>query len=280
MPQDVFRIDSSKAGRVEEAVNDAMREGESDRLDASLAEHHQVVIGEGATPFDRELAMRLVAVAVEQLPSTLNDDQKNRLDSWLAPRVHYLLRFSRSVAADDGVWRWLATDVFAPYMRIRWPERAKSGWWRYNSPNVLRNGVARLWWAAELVRSGPDYRLVPRALHSVRTFHNVSELRYSMHRETARAFTRVVTERSDVGDRLSKAFNAYLATHGLERFDGVAEEHQYTAWDSGWAGADPDPAQLFGDLDALQGPAVGLARLDVEEQLYEWLSELAQSAGI
>lgn len=226
------------------------------------------------TKFDVDLLEGLIAHALK----THSDIDK--LDQWLAARIHFALRLPRNVASDPGVWTWLAVGVARPYVERRWKVdiTAKYPWWRYNDTGVLRNGVARLWWAAELVRSGPDYGLVSSALRLVRVFQNVGELRYSWHREAARAFTRVLTEYEDVGDELSVVFNAYLATQCLETFDTALSDVERTSWDREWGARVPSLKELLVSDDELEGPEAGYARRSVEDQLYVWLKDMMDAA--
>ena len=199
------------------------------------------------------------------------------LDQWLAPRLHSVVRIPRTTAADHGVWMWMAVDVLKPYMERRWPVdlTAKNPWWRYNDcTGLLRNGVSRLWWAAELVRNGPDYSLVPVALRAVRVFHNVGELRYSWHRECARAFTRILNDYHDLGNELSVLFNAYLATQCLEVFDSVPSALESTGWDPVWAAETPTFKELLSHVAILEGPGAGYSRASVEEAIYRWLKDV------
>jgi hypothetical protein len=204
----------------------------------------------------------------------------NELDQWLAPRLHSVVRIPRTTAADHGVWTWLAVDILKPYMQYRWPVdlTAKAPWWRYNDrTGLLRNGACRLWWAAELVRSGPDYSLVPAALRGSRVFQNVGERRYSWHRECARAFTRILHDYHDVGDELSVLFNAYLATQCLEVFDYVPSALEFTGWDPDWAAKTPTFKDLLSPVASLEGPGAGYSRASVEEALYRWLKDVIET---
>lgn len=201
--------------------------------------------------------------------------EKDDLDGWVAPRLHCALRMPRRVAANPGVWSWLALEVFTPYMRERWPDKAEQGgWWRYHSPDLLRNGISRLWWAAELVRDGSDYSLVPDALAEVRIYHNVSELRYSWHRETARAMTRALTDLEKNGDALGPLFNADLAARCLETNDWEYESDARCSWDPIWGEERPTLKQLLQPVASLRGPAAGDSRQDIEEEIYRWLLDL------
>jgi hypothetical protein len=83
-------------------------------------------------------------------------------DRWLAPRVHYALRLSRTEASDRGVWQWIALR-YSDYVNYRWTTSAgtiiEDRWW---GP-IHKQAFGRLWWGAELFRNGADYRPVERA---------------------------------------------------------------------------------------------------------------------
>jgi hypothetical protein len=235
----------------------------------SLSVLHETV----GCDIDVDLLQRLQLHALK----TYKDD--NELDRWLAPRLHSAVRIPRATAADPGVWTWMAVAVLKPYMERRWPVdlSKKVPWWRYNDRGILRNGVSRLWWAAELVRSGPDYSLVPAALRASRVFQNVGELRYSWHRECARSFTRILDEYHDLGDELSVLFNAYLATQCLEVFDYAPSALEFTGWDPDWAVKTPTFKELLSPVASLEGPGAGYSRASVEEALYRWLKDVIET---
>jgi hypothetical protein len=91
-------------------------------------------------------------------------------DRWLAPRLHAALRLTRAEAGERHFWTWLAVEEFPEYV-----------WWRFpgqtDDPDPAKNGTAlkrflgrdrdhafgRLWWGAELFRSGGDYSPVVKA---------------------------------------------------------------------------------------------------------------------
>lgn len=228
---------------------------------------------------DEDVAAALIEYGLKRFPER-RDKQLSGLDAFMAPRLHMLLRLSRNMAAVPGVWTWLAADPFKPYMRHRWPLEKSTTLWRYTSRNVLRNGVSRLWWAAEMLRDGADYTLVPLALHSVRRFQFVSELRYSRHRECARAFTRVLAE-SDASDEqaqeLSKRFNVYLKARALEYWD-YDDDAAQASFDKEWGARTPTLLELTVPEPELAGPADARSRSDVEEHLYGWLRDVASEA--
>ena len=232
--------------------------------------------------FDQDLATRLVTHLLERKWS-----DNNACDGWFAPRVHSILRLPRRIAADKGVWFWLATTAFKPYVEWRF-ERAKpdAPWWRYNG-ELLRNAVSRLWWGAEMVRSGPDYTLVPSAFRTVRTYMFVSELRYSWYREAARAFTRVATGvdgspplSDEVIQRLSVLFNTYLSLDVLESHGVLAAPSTKPEWDGPWGEASPTWLELTGDVTNVVGPDSGYSESTREGALVDWLERIAQGIGV
>lgn len=183
-------------------------------------------------------------------------DKKSAADQWLAPRLHFSLRLTRRAASDPGLWTWLAAGPLRSYLEWRWPRTDESTWWRYTGRDLLRNGLARLWWGAELVRTGPDYSLVVDAFATVRTFMFVSELRYSWHREATRAFTMVLRDRkaSDhEAQELSKLFNVYLKTRALELWDQTSEQES-AGPDAAWLAGSPSLVQATAPISELRGP--------------------------
>lgn len=233
--------------------------------------------------FDSALVRRL-------LGHTLEGDWRKpeKSDGWLAPRIHSVLRFPRRIAAERGAWFWLATDVFRPYLEWRWPlsesQDTKDKWWRYNG-GLLRNGISRLWWGAEMLRDGPDYSLVPSAFRTVRTYMFVSELRYSRYREAARAFTRVAaglegTPGLDDAEvqQLSILFNTYLRLDVLESH-GPDVPPSPREWDAEWADRVPTWLELVSeDPQALIGPDGGYSVAEKEEAIVDWLRDLVPEA--
>jgi hypothetical protein len=245
----------------------------NDKLATALESGDEPRINALAEATDREFSQELVSEVIKVGLSQYQDI--NDLDKWLAPRLHYIIRLPRSVASDRGIWAWLASTVGRPYIEYRWPIKLskKNPWWRYNG-DALRNGLARLWWAAELVRDGPDYRLVPDALRQVRVFQNVAELRYSWHRETARAFAKVTRDSDDNGNELSVVFNAYLAAQGLETFDDDISDPRRYSWDSHWGAEEASLDEVMKTVDKIIGPNSGHAKKEVEKSIYVWLIEL------
>ncbi|MGY4645038.1 hypothetical protein [Cellulomonas sp. URHB0016] len=81
-------------------------------------------------------------------------------DRWLAPRLHAALRLTRREASDQLTWLWLALHNDR-YVTWRWGQDAPANRWK---GAIHKQAFARLWWSAELLRVGSDYRPVERAL--------------------------------------------------------------------------------------------------------------------
>ncbi|MBB6345245.1 hypothetical protein FHU36_001754 [Nonomuraea muscovyensis] len=143
-------------------------------------------------------------------------------DAWLAPRLHAALRLTRAEAADPGLWAYLAMRVASDYVVWRHPGRnPKHG--QVRSINKARfvgpfdtQAFARLWWAAELFRDGPDYRPVVVACGNQDVLNTVLGLRVILHRPVAQALLRLVSDgRAATGrevNALAQAVNAAGST--------------------------------------------------------------------
>lgn len=206
-------------------------------------------------------------------------------DGWLASRVHAVLRMPRRIAAHRGMWFGAATGAFRAYVDWRHPRDLPTDtWWRYNG-DLLRNGVSRLWWGAEMLRDGPDYSLVPVGFQSVRTYMFVSELRYSRYREAARAFARVAAgQASDAPlsdsevQQLSILFNTYLRLDVLESH-GPGASSSSREWDPEWGVRVPTWMELTSeDPRALVGPDAGYSDRAKEDAIVDWLRRLVPEA--
>ena len=124
----------------------------------------------------------------------------DNMDPWLAPRLHAALRIPRRIAADRGMWTWLAL-LCHNYIEARFRKKKKRVHpWRYRG-EWHRNGISRLWWGAEMTRNGPDYIDVETCFGRTRTAEFALELMYSWNRPAAVAFARVA-EGKDGGVRL------------------------------------------------------------------------------
>jgi hypothetical protein len=231
-----------------------------------------------AQTFDDKLLGDLQDSALE-LYSGNDDKSHSEIDAYLAPRLHASLRLPRALAARDDLWSWIASVPLRGFVDHRWPinpERPSA--WRFVNSNLLRNGAARLWWAAEMLRDGPDYKLAVNPLKQVYAFQFVSELKYSWHKECSRAFARVFLDSklsADDTKELSKRLNVYLKSRVLELSD-YDDPLSVSSKDTVWLNHQPKLSEVTCSIGELVGPNDGFSRQALEEELYTWLTDIAK----
>ncbi len=71
-------------------------------------------------------------------------------DTRVAVLLHRVMPVRRAVATDDRFWAWLAACHCAPLLRRRWRGSDRSPNRKRFVGRTTENGLARLWWAAEL----------------------------------------------------------------------------------------------------------------------------------
>lgn len=220
--------------------------------------------------FDDELLRAVLAEGLER-----NPDDNNKLDAWLAPRLHNVIRVPRRIAADRRFWAWIAIEFGRDYIKHRFSdgEGKTIKEFRFTGPH-LRNGISRLWWAAEVARNGRDYEPVSLALKAVRIAQFALELKYSWYRPAVIAFATICADRKLSDPKmqaLSVRVNAYLGTRPVELVgldESVAEDYD-AEW---WAGEPPSKKEL---LDGkLEGPDDGLASNEAIAKLVQWFEEV------
>lgn len=220
--------------------------------------------------FDEELLRSLLKEGIER-----HGHNQNELDSWLAPRVHAVIRVPRRIAADRLFWAWVAIEYGRDYIRHRFAAigGTEVKQLRFTSTH-LRNGISRLWWSAELARDGRDYGPVALALRAVRVAQFALELRYSWYRPAAIAFARICKERGLSDEQmqaLSVRLNAYLGTRPVELVgldEGGTEEYDHD-W---WTASPPSKEALFSKT--IDGPDDGHASPDAIKALVAWFDEV------
>lgn len=223
------------------------------------------------------------AIHVDQLERLFthaaeSDLDKFETDAWLAPRLHYALRLPRRLAADRGLWTWLATEYAHPYVLNRWGG-AENLQWRYMGP-LTRNAVSRLWWAAELTRNGPDYSVTPHSVRRAGTAQYALELKYTWYRPAVIAFVRVAEGLGaneplsfEATKRLSVRVNALTVLKPVEAvgFDPLAGEDDQ---DFDWYRHRPAFEEIV-DAELPRGPDDSHASPEAIEALTDWFGELA-----
>ncbi|MGW3582214.1 DUF6339 family protein [Streptomyces rubiginosohelvolus] len=141
------------------------------------------------------------------------DDRPTSADAWLAPRLHATLRLNRREAADRRIWNYLALGVAPDYVVWRHlvakaedaPPKVAAR--RFRGP-AYTQAFARLWWAAELFRDGPDYGPVVTVCSNQDMLNTALRVDVIDHRPTAQATVRLM-ERGTV--RTGREVNALVA---------------------------------------------------------------------
>ncbi|MFH8792371.1 DUF6339 family protein [Streptomyces sp. NPDC017941] len=171
---------------------------------------------------DVRWALQPVRDLVDDVMHAFRDDKPTKADAWLAPRLHATLRLTRREAAETGLWNHLALGVAPDFVVWRHPPtRKKDG--KVPTVNAARfrgahhtQAFARLWWAAELFRDGPDYAPVVVACEMQDMLNTVLRLDVFDHRPTAQALIRLLEHGTVRNGRevnaLAAAVNASAAT--------------------------------------------------------------------
>ncbi|MFF5877854.1 DUF6339 family protein [Streptomyces californicus] len=166
-------------------------------------------------PHDGESRAELAPVRdlIDDAMYQFRDDRPTNADAWLAPRLHATLRLTRREAADRRLWNYLALGVAPDYVVWRHmvakskdaaPKVASR---RFQGPAYTQT-FARLWWAAELFRDGPDYGPVVTVCSSQDMLNTALRVDVIDHRPTAQATVRLM-ERGTV--RTGREVNALVA---------------------------------------------------------------------
>ncbi|MFB4424189.1 DUF6339 family protein [Streptomyces sp. QL37] len=179
-------------------------------------------------PHDGESRAELppVRALVDDALYQFRDERPTAADAWLAPRLHATLRLTRREAADRRIWNYLALGVAPDYVvwrHLSEPKKKqdasdgppKVAVARFRGP-AYTQAFARLWWAAELFRDGPDYRPVVTACGNQEMLNTALRMDVIEHRPTAQAMVRLL-ERGTVTktretNAMAAAINASAAT--------------------------------------------------------------------
>lgn len=170
---------------------------------------------------------------VEDAMHAFGDEARTGADAWLAPRVHATLRLTRAEAADARFWNFLGLAVAPDYVVWRHlPAKGKDG----RPPRVAAarfvgahytQAFARLWWAAELFRDGPDYRPVLVACGNQDVLNTMLRLDIVDHRPTAQALLSLVEEGvAGVGREVNALAAAANTAASTLMYDVLAADEQ------------------------------------------------------
>ncbi|WP_083501894.1 DUF6339 family protein [Sphaerimonospora mesophila] len=140
-------------------------------------------------------AVEPVRQLVDEALKRFESESRTAADAWLAPVLHATLRLTRQEAADSRLWNHLALRVAPDYVFRRHPGRQPAravNRGRFSGP-FYSQAFARLWWAAELFRDGPDYGPVVIACGNQDVLNTVLRLEVILHRPTAQAILRLLS---------------------------------------------------------------------------------------
>jgi hypothetical protein len=192
-------------------------------------------------------------------------------DSWLAPRLHSVLRLTRAEASDNGLWFWLSVTQGAAYVRWRWPATTDGKSLKRYKGGDRDNALSRLWWTAEIFRNGADYAPATKALSLQDVPSTWLVLRAVHNRPAALAAVDKIESWTGLSDltrrvnRLSKVLNHHLTTVMI---DAVAPD---AGSDPGamaeWLTGRPERTEVLADAlpegppeDSVDASAVSAAR--------------------
>ena len=194
---------------------------------------------------------------LDEVMRRFGEDEPDRSDHWLAPRLHAALRLTRREAGLREAWYFLNVAARPDY--VRWRFTGRKGGARETVPidrflgEDSKNALARLWWTAEMTRDGADYGWTERVAKSNRFYVSWLVLDLMHHRPAAQAVARILSTGADgkplddaAGQRLAKRFNLRLSTENLDALspnppiDHVAVRE--------WLRQRPDPTLFLDDL--------------------------------
>jgi hypothetical protein len=189
---------------------------------------------------EREISLEPLRTVINA--ATVRFPNPEKSDAWLAPRVHAALRLTRREAADKRIWTYLTVVAFPDYVRWRWFKNEESP----DKPVPLdrftgedsKNGIARLWWAAELTRNGKDYARTVQALKTTRFAVSWQHLDCIHHRAAALAVVTFLDEFGEKGatddqrQKFAKTFNLALTTLSLDSLceNGAVDAEAIREW--------------------------------------------------
>jgi hypothetical protein len=174
----------------------------------------QVAILRASTPIQSDSVRWTAAPVREIVEEAMHrfDAARTDADAWLAPRLHATMRMTPAEAANPGLWNFLALAVAPDFVLWRHmpsgeaPRKVNSA--RFVGPHYSQ-AFARLWWAAEMFRDGPDYSPAEIACRNQDMTNTALRLAVIDHKPTALALVRVLEGMADEGaTRLGDRVNA------------------------------------------------------------------------
>ena len=177
-----------------------------------------------------------------------DSETRTAADAWLAPVLHATLRLTRRDASDSMLWNHVALRVASDYVFWRHQGRPTE---RKPVPSVNRNrfcgpfhsqAFARLWWAAELFRDGPDYGPAVAACGNQDMLNTALRLEVILHRPAAQAILRLLsTGRVRTGREVNALVQAVNMAGSSLAYESIAPDEEqdvdaYADWVDDLAG--------------------------------------------
>ncbi|MFD1513462.1 DUF6339 family protein [Halomarina rubra] len=151
------------------------------------------------------------------------DQYDSTIDAAAAPAVHRRLDISRRIAADPGVWHYLAVVEFPEFVRYRWEfntETAMREKFLGAGTDIYSNALHRLWWIAELTHDGDDYSLTEEVLQKQTLANKIFDRWFARYRPAAVACcAKLVDESTEVAEEVTLRLNRVFSTRQLEGMD-------------------------------------------------------------
>ncbi|MCL7491811.1 DUF6339 family protein [Streptomyces sp. MCA2] len=220
------------------------------------------------------------------------DAARTDADAWLAPRLHATLRMTRAEAANPALWNFLALAVAPDFVLWRHLPPGESDDGTPRKVNSVRfagphhsQAFARLWWAAEMFRDGPDYTPAEKACRHQDMINTALRLDAIDHKPTALALVRVLEGLADagatrLGDRVNALCTAINTAGSTLMYEVIApDEEPHHAALADWIDeVESAPAVPWNRLP--EGPDDGIARHSSCEVLSRMFERFAAQAPL
>lgn len=170
---------------------------------------------EAVEPLDIDVPLAEFKRVADEVMGQFESDPPSG-DATLAVAVHRTLKIPRRTAMDVRTWHFLTCVAVPEYVRYRWGGSGKVTRERFLG-SIKRNAFARLWWAAEVMRTEDDYSKVEPCFEDQDLYEAVFGRAFSKFPPAAKAFVDAVRDQERKIVRVvAKDFNFMLSTLVLE----------------------------------------------------------------
>ncbi|MFJ9406461.1 DUF6339 family protein [Streptomyces sp. NPDC101393] len=265
-----------------EYISAGLLEGREDVPSIALNKIAEPLAGD-----DARLRLHRVRDLIDETLNKFRDERPTAADAWLAPRLHETLRLTRREAAEKRIWTYVALAVAPDYVVWRHLSEPKADGSRGRVARDrfvgahYKQAFARLWWAAELFRDGPDYQPVVVACGNQDMLNSALRLDIIDHRPTALALVGLL-ERGAVRtgrevNALTPAVNAAAATlmYDVIAPDVESDGEPLREWIAGAASALPSPRNSLPE-----GPEEERVPKEAVQRLVAHFEELFADASV